>query len=159
MADDINIGLERNAREEVASGLSKLLADTFAIYLKTHGYHWNVVGPNFGALHALLEEQYNETWQAVDQIAERIRALGAQAPQGYRTFSNLSGVQDGNPDQPWEGMLKDLIADHERFVADARAVRAKVDKATDDATTSLIDDRVLAHEKHAWMLRANLGGR
>jgi len=159
MADDTNIGLERNARMEVAAGLSTLLADTFAIYLKTHGYHWNVVGPNFAGLHALLEQQYNETWLAVDLIAERIRALGAHAPQGYRTFSNLSGVQDGDPEKPWDAMLKDLLADHERFVADARAVRAKADEAGDDPTTSLIDDRVEAHEKHAWMLRASLGGR
>jgi len=159
MADDINIGLERNAREEVAAGLSTLLADTFAIYLKTHGYHWNVVGPNFAGLHALLEQQYNETWIAVDLIAERIRALGALAPQGYRTFSNLSGVQDGDPEKPSDAMLKELVADHERFVADARAVRAKADKVGDDSTTSLIDDRVEAHEKHAWMLRASLGGR
>jgi starvation-inducible DNA-binding protein len=159
MAENVNIGLDRKARDEVATGLSKLLADTFAIYLKTHGYHWNVVGPNFAGLHALLEEQYTETWNAIDLIAERVRGLGGLAPMSYRTFSNLSGVQDGDPEKPWDGMLKELVADHERFVADARAVRAKVDKATDDATTSLIDDRVLAHEKHAWMLRASLGDR
>jgi starvation-inducible DNA-binding protein len=159
MADDINIGLEQNARERVSAGLSKLLADTYAVYLKTHGYHWNVRGPNFGALHALLLEQYTEVWTAVDTVAERIRALGAFAPQGYRTFANLSGVQDGNPDQAWEAMLQELIADHEALIAGAREARAAAEDVTDDATTSLIDDRVLAHEKHAWMLRASLGRR
>jgi starvation-inducible DNA-binding protein len=159
MADDINIGLERNAREEVAAGLSKLLADTYAVYLKTHGYHWNVEGPNFGALHALFMEQYTEMWTAIDEVAERIRALGAYAPQGYRTFANLSGVQDGDPEQSSEAMLKELVADHEQLIADARQVRAKAEAATDDVTASLIDDRVQAHEKHAWMLRASLGRR
>jgi starvation-inducible DNA-binding protein len=159
MADDINIGLEPRAREQVAAGLSKLLADTYAVYLKTHGYHWNVEGPNFGALHALFLEQYTEIWNAVDLIAERIRALGAFAPQGYRAFANLSGVQDGDPEKSWEDMLRELIADHETLIADARKVRATADEATDDVTASLIDDRVQAHEKHAWMLRASRGSR
>lgn len=157
MADDINIGLEKSAREQVAAGLSKLLADTYAVYLKTHGYHWNVEGPNFGSLHALFMEQYTEIWTAIDLVAERIRALGAYAPQGYRAFANLSGVQDGNPEQSSEAMLKELIADHEQLIADARKVRARADEATDDVSASLIDDRVQAHEKHAWMLRASLG--
>lgn len=157
MADDINIGLEKSAREQIAAGLSKLLADTYAVYLKTHGYHWNVEGPNFGSLHALFMEQYTEIWTAIDLVAERIRALGAYAPQGYRAFANLSGVQDGNPEQSSEAMLKELIADHEQLIADARKVRARADEATDDVSASLIDDRVQAHEKHAWMLRASLG--
>lgn len=159
MADDINIGLEKSAREQIAAGLSKLLADTYAVYLKTHGYHWNVEGPNFGSLHALFMEQYTEIWTAIDLVAERIRALGAYAPQGYRAFANLSGVQDGNPEQSSEAMLKELIADHEQLIADARKVRARADEATDDVSASLIDDRVQAHEKHAWMLRASLGRR
>jgi starvation-inducible DNA-binding protein len=159
MADDINIGLEQGARQRVADGLSRLLADTYAVYLKTHGYHWNVEGPNFGSLHALFMTQYTEMWTAIDEVAERIRALGAYAPQGYRTFGNLSGVQDGNPEQAAEAMLRELIADHEALIGNARKVRAVAEEATDDVTASLIDDRVQAHEKHAWMLRASLGGR
>jgi len=159
MADDINIGLERSAREQVAAGLSRLLADSYAVYLKTHGYHWNVEGPNFASLHALFMAQYTEMWTAIDEVAERIRALGAFAPQGYRAFSSLSGVKDGDPEQASEAMLKELIADHEALIANARKVRAAADEATDDVTAGLIDGRVQAHEKHAWMLRASLGRR
>jgi len=159
MADDINIGLERKAREQVAAGLSRLLADSYAVYLKTHGYHWNVEGPNFASLHALFMAQYTEMWTAIDEVAERIRALGAYAPQGYRAFASLSGVQDGDPQKAAEAMLAELIADHEALIANARQVRAAADEATDDVTAGLIDDRVQAHEKHAWMLRASLGRR
>ena len=159
MADDINIGLETNVREKVAAGLSKLLADTYAVYLKTHGYHWNVEGPNFGALHTLFMDQYTEMWTAIDEVAERIRALGAYAPQGYAAFGKLSTIRDGNADQSAEAMLAELIADHETLINNARATRAAADEATDDVTAGLIDSRVQAHEKHAWMLRASLGRR
>ena len=143
----------------VADGLSKLLADTYAVYLKTHGYHWNVEGPNFASLHALFMQQYTEIWTAIDLIAERIRALGAYAPQGYRAFANLSGVQDGNPDQSAEAMLAELMADNLALVQTARAARKAAEAAGDDVTASLIDDRIEAHEKNAWMLRASLGRR
>jgi starvation-inducible DNA-binding protein len=143
----------------VASGLSKLLADTYAVYLKTHGYHWNVEGPNFASLHALFMQQYTEMWAAIDTVAERIRALGSLAPQGYRTFSNLSAVQDGNPEQSAEAMLAELVGDHETLVRTAKAAREAAEAAGDDVTASLIDDRVDAHQKHAWMLRASLGRR
>lgn len=159
MADDINIGLETQARLKVASGLSHLLADTYAVYLKTHGYHWNVEGPNFGALHALFMAQYIEMWNAIDLVAERIRALGAFAPQGYRAFGQLSGVQDGDPELDSEAMLAELIRDQETLIATARQVRAQSAEAGDEVTASLIDDRVQAHEKHAWMLRASLSRR
>ena len=159
MADDINIGIDAEGRGKVASGLSHLLADTYAVYLKTHGYHWNVEGPNFAALHQLFMTQYAEMWAAIDLVAERIRALGAFAPQGYRAFAGLSGVQDGDPEQSAEAMLAELVRDHEALVAAARKARAAADAAGDDVTASLIDDRVDAHEKHAWMLRASLGRR
>ena len=159
MADDINIGLETDVREEVAAGLSRLLADTYAVYLKTHGYHWNVEGPNFGSLHVLFMDQYTEMWTAIDEVAERIRALGAYAPQGYGAFGRLSSIRDGNPEQAAEAMLAELVADHEALIATARQSRAAADEATDDVTAGLIDDRVQAHEKHAWMLRASLGRR
>lgn len=159
MADDINIGLGTQPRETVTAGLSKLLADSYAVYLKTHGYHWNVEGPNFASLHALFMTQYTEMWTAIDLVAERIRALGRFAPQGYRTFANLSGVQDGNPEQSAQAMLAELMGDHEALIANARAARAAADEAGDDVTASLFDDRIEAHEKHAWMLRASLGRR
>jgi starvation-inducible DNA-binding protein len=159
MADDINIGLETEARAKVAEGLSRLLADTYAVYLKTHGYHWNVEGPNFASLHTLFMTQYTEMWTAIDEVAERIRALGAFAPQGYRAFGKLSQVQDGDPEQASEAMLGELIRDQESLIATARAARETAEAVGDDVTAGLIDARVQAHEKHAWMLRASRGRR
>jgi starvation-inducible DNA-binding protein len=142
-----------NSQKKVAAGLSKLLADTYAVYLKTHGYHWNVRGPNFGSLHALFMTHYTEMWAAIDLIAERIRALGEYAPQGYRAFGELSDIKDGDPKQDAQAMLKELVADHATLVATAKAAR----EGADDVTASLIDARVEAHEKHAWMLRVSIG--
>lgn len=156
MADDMNIGLETAAREQVADGLARLLADAYAVYLKTHGYHWNVRGPYFAALHALFMTQYTEIWTAIDEIAERIRALGATAPQGYGRFAQLSTIRDGDPGQGAEGMLAELVRDHETLIATAREVRKAAEQAGDDVSAAIIDNRVQAHEKHAWMLRASL---
>ena len=142
-----------NSQTRTAAGLSRLLADTYAVYLKTHGYHWNVRGPNFASLHALFMTQYSEMWAAIDLLAERIRALGELAPQGYRSFADLSVIGDGDPRQDAPAMLAELIADHAALVAAAKAAR----EGADDVTASLIDARVEAHEKHAWMLRASLG--
>src|SRR4051812_33693613 len=114
----------------IAAGLSKLLADTYAVYLKTHGYHWNVRGPNFSSLHALFMTQYTEMWTAIDLIAERIRALGELAPQGYAAFANLSEVKDGDPGRNAEGMLRDLLADHATLIATAKAAREGADDVT-----------------------------
>lgn len=138
---------------KIAGGLAKLLADTYAVYLKTHGYHWNVRGPSFASLHTLFMTQYTEMWTAIDEIAERIRALGELAPQGYRSFANLSGIGDGDPEKDAQAMLKELIRDHETLIATAKAAR----EGADDVTAAVIDARVQAHEKHAWMLRASLG--
>ncbi len=159
MTIGINTGLDGRARDTVAAGLSTLLADTYAVYLKTHGYHWNVRGPNFASLHALFMEQYTEMWAAIDDVAERIRALGALAPQGYRTFSNLSGIQDGDAEQSAEAMLAELVKDHETLIQTARNVLPTAQEAADEVTVSLISDRLTAHEKHAWMLRASLGAK
>jgi starvation-inducible DNA-binding protein len=153
----INTGLEPSARDELAAGLSKLLADTYGAYLKTHGYHWNVRGPNFGALHALFMQQYTEVWAAIDTVAERIRALGGLAPQGYRAFANLSAIGDGDPEFDAEAMLRDLVKSHEALIATTRSLRPEAGAAGDEATVGLIDDRLAAHEKHVWMLRASLG--
>lgn len=141
------------ADTKTAAGLSKLLADTYAVYLKTHGYHWNVRGPNFGSLHALFMTQYTEMWTAIDEIAERVRALGELAPQGYAAFDKLSDIKDGDPAKDSQAMLKELIKDHKTLIATAKGAR----DGADDVTAAVIDARVQAHEKHAWMLRSSLG--
>jgi starvation-inducible DNA-binding protein len=157
LADGINTGLEAQSRASVAQGLSKLLADTYAVYLKTHGYHWNVRGPNFASLHQLFMEHYTEMWNAIDDVAERIRALGEFAPQGYRSFGNLSSIGDGDPEKSAEEMVRELQRDHETVIATARAALPAAQQAGDEVTVSLLSDRLTAHEKHAWMLRASLG--
>lgn len=141
------------SQERVAAGLATLLADTYAVYLKTHGYHWNVRGMNFHALHGMFMQQYTEMWAAIDVIAERIRALGQLAPQGYTAFGKLSQIKDGDPHKDAEGMLRELMADHEALIAHAKAAR----EGADDVSAAVIDDRIDAHQKHAWMIRATLG--
>ena len=142
-----------NTDAKIADGLSRLLADTYAVYLKTHGYHWNVRGPNFASLHTLFMAQYTEMWTAIDLVAERIRALGETAPQGYGTFGKLSGIKDGDPARNADAMLQELLADHATLIATAKAAR----EGADDVTAAVIDARVDAHQKHAWMIRATLG--
>lgn len=159
MGTDINTGLSPDDRNGVAADLSKLLADTYAVYLKTHGYHWNVRGMNFAALHTLFMGQYTEMWTAIDEVAERIRALGALAPQGYGAFGNLSSIKDGDPERDAEAMVRELLKDHETVVATARAALPAAQAADDEVSLGLITDRLTAHEKHAWMLRATLGGK
>lgn len=159
MPATIDTGIAARDRATVATGLSRVLADTYALYLKTHGYHWNVRGPNFSSLHALFMDQYTEQWAALDQIAERIRALGELAPQGYTSFSNLTGIRDGDPEKDWEGMVEELMKDHETVCATAREALATAEKAGDDVSVDLMTERLTAHEKHAWMLRATLGGK
>ena len=158
MTAGINTGLSSKSRGGVAAELAKLLADTYAVYLKTHGYHWNVRGPSFASLHPLFMQQYTEMWTAIDQVAERIRALGSLAPQGYGVFGKLSTIKDGDPEKSAEEMLADLLADHETVVATARAALPAAQEAGDEVTVSLLSDRLTAHEKHAWMVRATLGG-
>lgn len=141
---------------EVALALGKLLADTHALYLKTHGYHWNVRGPEFPALHALFESQYRELWGALDEIAERIRALGALAPQGQTSMANLTGLKDGDAHFADQEMLRDLLADHEQVCATIRNAIETAEADEDVGTVDLLTERLRAHEKHAWMLRATL---
>lgn len=143
-------------RKAVAESLSKVLADSYALYLKTHGYHWNVRGPNFSQLHSLFMAQYTEMWTAIDEVAERIRALGELAPQGYGAFGNLSSIKDGDPTKNAEGMIQDLIAGQEAVIATLYAALPVAQEAGDEVTASLISDRLTAHEKHAWMLRSSL---
>lgn len=155
----IDTGLKSKEREAVARELSKVLADSYALYLKTHGYHWNVRGPEFFSLHNLLEEQYREVWAALDEIAERIRALGELAPQSASAFANLTSIKDGDPEKDASEMLKELIKDNGVVLATARAALDAADAAGDEASVDLMTERLTAHEKAAWMLRASLGER
>ena len=157
MTVTIKTGLSKAERTGVAAELSKVLADSYAVYQKTHGYHWNVRGPDFFSIHNLLEQQYRDIWEALDQIAERIRALGELAPQGYGAFGNLSAIKDGDPSKNAEAMLKDLIESHETLIATLYASLPAAQEAGDEVSASLISDRLTAHEKHVWMLRSSLG--
>jgi len=159
MAEKIDTGIAAKDRAAVAQALSKALADTYAVYQKTHGYHWNVRGPNFSSLHGLFMEQYTEQWNALDEIAERIRALGELAPQSASAFGNLTSIKDGDPEKDWEGMVSDLAADQAAVIATLRDVVELGEKAGDAVSVDLATQRLTAHEKHAWMLRATLGSK
>jgi len=152
----INIGIEEKDRREIADGLSKLLADTYTLYLKTHNYHWNVTGPMFQTLHLMFEQQYNELALAVDLIAERIRALGFPAPASYREFSRLSSIKEEEGVASAESMIRSLVEGQEAVVRTARSVFPIVEKASDEPTADLLTQRMQVHEKTAWMLRSLL---
>ena len=153
----IDIGIPEAARGEIADGLSRLLADTYSLYLKTHNYHWNVTGPMFNTLHLMFEEQYNELWMAVDLIAERIRSLGAFAPGSYSAFAQLSTIPSADGVPAAQEMIADLVAGHEAVTRTARSVFPVADAAHDESTADLITQRLSVHEKTAWMLRSMLG--
>ena len=155
----IDTGLSQAERTDVAGELTKVLADSYAVYLKTHGYHWNVRGPEFFSFHNLLEQQYRDVWNAVDTIAERIRALGVLAPQSYSAFGNLTSIKDGDPEKDAIPMLTELMHDHETLTATARTAFEAASTAGDEASADLMTQRLAAHEKFAWMLRSTLGGR
>jgi len=159
MTATIDTGISSSDRTDVAQELTKVLADSFAVYLKTHGYHWNVRGPEFFSFHNLLEEQYREIWAALDDIAERIRALGVLAPQSYPAFGNLTAIKDGDPERAANDMLRELMQDHETLIATTRKALAAAADAGDEASADLMTQRLAAHEKFAWMLRSTLGGR
>ena len=155
---DINIGIEEADRKEIAEGLAQLLADTYLLYVKTHGYHWNVTGPLFNTLHLMFETQYNELALAVDQIAERIRALGFPAPASYGEFSRLASLpEDSLGDWPAaEEMIRRLVKGQEAVVRTARSVFPAVERAGDQPSADLLTQRMQVHEKTAWMLRSML---
>jgi len=159
MTATIDTGLTRAERANVTQEMSKVLADSFAIYMKTHGYHWNVRGPEFFTYHNLLEQQYREIWDALDEIAERIRALGEFAPQSHSAFANLTSIKDGEADKDASAMLTELMKDHETVIATCRAALTAADEDGDDVSVDLLTQRLGAHEKFAWMLRSTLGGR
>ena len=156
MSENINIGIGEAARAEIAAGLKRLLADTYTLYLKTHNYHWNVTGPRFRDLHLLWEEQYTELAVAVDDVAERIRTLGHPAPGTYREFAGLTSIEEPKATPDAEGMLRDLIAAQEAVVRTAREILPPAQDAGDESSASLVADRMVVHEKAAWMLRSLL---
>ncbi|MGE3176653.1 MAG: Dps family protein [Vicinamibacterales bacterium] len=153
----IDIGIDEKHRVQIAAGLAKVLADTYLLYLKTHGFHWNVTGPQFQALHTLFMTQYTEMATAVDEIAERIRALGVFAPASYAQFSKLASVREEGGAPPAETMVGQLVEGHETLVRTIRAALPVAQEAHDEATIDLLVGRLGLHEKTAWMLRAMLG--
>ena len=152
----IDIGIDEADRKAIAGGLSRMLADSYTLYLKTHSFHWNVTGPLFNTLHLMFEQQYSELALAVDTIAERIRALGFPAPGSYQQFSALTSITE-EPDQPAaEEMIRQLARDQETVVRTAREVIPIAEKANDQPTVDLLSARMEVHEKTAWMLRSLL---
>jgi starvation-inducible DNA-binding protein len=156
-APAINIGISEKDRAAIAQGLSRLLADTYTLYLTTHNFHWNVTGPMFNTLHTMFMTQYTELWNAVDPVAERIRSLGHPAPGSYAQFSQLASVPDVpvTPPKALE-MVRILVQGHEAVARTARELFPMADKASDEPTADLLTQRMTVHEQTAWMLRSLL---
>ena len=156
-APSINIGISEKDRAAIAGGLSRLLADTYTLYLTTHNFHWNVTGPMFNTLHLMFMAQYTELWNAVDPVAERIRSLGHPAPGSYAQFGKLSSIKDAPavPPKALE-MVAILVAGHEAVARTARSIFPMADKAGDEPTADLLTQRQTVHEQTAWMLRSLL---
>jgi len=153
----IDIGISKQDRAAIVAGLSKLLADTYTLYLTTHNFHWNVTGPMFNSLHDMFMTQYTELWNAVDPIAERIRALGHVAPGSYAEFGKLSSLPDA-PAAPPKAlkMVRILVEGHEAVARTARSLLPVVATASDEPTTDILVQRLMVHEQTAWMLRSLL---
>jgi len=156
MKTAIDIGIKEKSRKEIAAGLSRLLADTYTLYLKTHNFHWNVTGPMFQTLHLMFEQEYNELALAVDLIAERIRALGFPAPGTYKEFTKLSSIKESDGVPSAKDMIKQLVEGQEAVVRTARSVFPMVKKVNDEPSADLLTQRMQVHEKNAWMLRSLL---
>ena len=156
-APRINIGISEQDRARIAEGLSRVLADTYTLYLTTHNFHWNVTGPMFNTLHLMFMDQYTELWNAVDPIAERIRSLGHVAPGSYADFGRLASVPDA-PSQPPHAMdmVRTLVQGHEAVARTARELFPVCDDAADEPTADLLTQRMTVHEQTAWMLRSLL---
>lgn len=152
----IDIGIQEEDRRKIADGLSRLLADSYTLYLKTHNYHWNVTGPMFQTLHVMFEQQYTELAEAVDIIAERIRALGYPAPATFTEFQRLTSIKETEGVPTAEEMIRQLVAGQETVVRTARSMFPHVEDAHDEPTADMITERMQVHEKTAWMLRSLL---
>jgi starvation-inducible DNA-binding protein len=150
----INIGINEKDRKSVCKGLSKLLADSYLLYLKTQNYHWNVTGMMFQPLHTLFEEQYKEQAEAIDEIAERIRALGEFAPGSFSSFTKVTSIKEEVGIPETEDMIQNLVQGNEAVVTTARELISITDECEDDVTADLLVERMQVHEKNAWMLRS-----
>jgi starvation-inducible DNA-binding protein len=153
---ELNIGINTEDRQQIASGLSRLLADSYSLYLKTHNYHWNVEGPMFNTLHLMFEEHYTELATAVDEIAERIRALGVKAPGSYTAFAGLTSIDEAAGGESAEEMIRQLVIGQETVARTAREAIKAAEAASDEPTADLLTQRMQIHEKNAWMLRSML---
>ncbi len=156
-APRINIGISDEHRAAIAQGLSRLLADTYTLYLTTHNFHWNVTGPMFNTLHQMFMTQYTELWAAVDPVAERIRSLGHPAPGSYAQFAHLTSLPDvpSTPPKALE-MVRILVQGHEAVARTARSLFPEAEQAGDEPTADLLTQRLTIHEQSAWMLRSML---
>jgi starvation-inducible DNA-binding protein len=152
----IDIGISESSRKKTCQGLGKLLADSYILYLKTHNFHWNVEGPMFNTLHTMFMDQYTELWNALDLIAERIRALGSYAPGSYKKYSQLSSISEADGHVTAKEMIKQLLEGHEAVAKTARTVLPTAEEGGDEATIDLLVQRLQIHEKTAWMLRSML---
>jgi starvation-inducible DNA-binding protein len=150
----IDIGIDEKHRQEIARGLAVLLADSYTLYLKTHNYHWNVEGPLFNTLHQMFEDQYSELALAIDEIAERIRALGEPAPGSYVAYSKLTSIEEEESVPSAEEMIRQLVKGQETVVRTARQAFKAAEAASDEPTADLLTQRMQVHEKNAWMLRS-----
>lgn len=155
-ARSIDIGISAGEREKIVSGLSALLADSYTLYLMTHNFHWNVTGPQFNSLHQMFMTQYTEQWNALDIIAERIRALGHPAPGTYKEFSKLASIKEVEGVPNANDMIRHLVAAQEATARTARKLFPVVDAANDQPTADVLTQRLDVHEKTAWMLRSLL---
>lgn len=152
----IDIGIDLHSRKAIADGLSRLLADTYTLYLKTHSFHWNVEGPMFNTLHLMFMEQYTELWNALDAIAERIRALGLPAPGTNSEFARLTSIEETSGAPEALQMVRLLVKGHEAVTRTARKVFPAAERGGDESTVDLLTQRLQIHEKTAWMLRSLL---
>ncbi|WP_255094277.1 Dps family protein [Synechococcus sp. J7-Johnson] len=155
-APPIDIGISDDQRQQIAAGLGRVLADSYVLYGKTHGFHWNVTGPMFNTLHLMFMEQYTELWNALDVIAERIRALGCPAPFGGSRFAALSSIEETHGHPAALEMVRELVLGHEAVARTARSLFSLVETAGDQPTADLLTQRLQIHEKTAWMLRSLL---
>lgn len=151
-----NVEMTEQAKKECAGAMSKVLADTYILYLKTHNFHWNVTGPMFKPLHEMFEEQYTEMWTAVDEIAERIRALGAVAPGTYAKFRELGTVEETEDLPSANAMVADLVKSNEALARTIRAALATAQDNGDEVSAGILTDRLTVHEKSIWMMRSTL---
>lgn len=153
---EVNIGISEEKREKIAKGLSKVLADSYLLYLKTHNYHWNVTGELFHQLHEQFEEQYTELAEAIDEIAERIRAIGFRAPGSFKEFNEIASIEEDTDQPKAMEMVKRLAKANEQVIRTAREALKPAQEADDEATIDLLTERLSVHSKTAWMLRSHL---